>query len=214
MPRALIFANGEPGHPGLTRSLVQPGDYVIAADGGARQALAIGLIPSIIIGDLDSLSETEVQAFTDMEVKILRFPSAKDETDLELALAYALGGGYSPVIILGAFGGRLDQSLGNITLLTSPKALEARVRLDDGATEAFFIIAEARVEGAPGDTVSLIPWGAPVEGVSTAGLAYPLRDETLYPFQTRGISNQMLTATAGVSLKKGTLLCVHIRQTK
>jgi len=212
MPRALIFVNGELTDLGAARAIVQPEDLVIAADGGARHALALGVIPSAIIGDLDSLSVAEVREFADMDVHILRFPQSKDETDLELALAHALRAGHSPIIIIAALGGRLDQLLGNIAMLASPDALQADVRLDDGLTEAFFVTDNASIQGKAGDTVSLIPWGVPAEGVSTDGLAYPLNKETLYPYRTRSISNQMLAETAKVSLKRGLILCVHIRK--
>jgi len=212
MPRALIFANGDFSNPGLIRSIVRPDDIVIAADGGARHAMEIGVIPSVVIGDFDSLSESEVRLFADMDVLLIRFPKSKDETDLELALAHALRAGYSPIIILGAFGGRLDQALGNILLMSSPEAVQVDIRLDDGITEAFFVRGSAEIYGEPGDTVSLIPWGCLVEGVGTDGLAYPLHNETLFPFRTRSISNQMLAHKASVHYRIGLLLCIHIRK--
>ena len=212
MPRALIFANGDLVSLEATRAILQPGDVIIAADGGARQARALGINPSVIIGDFDSLSADEIRFFEGQGVQLQRYPPAKDETDLELALFYALRAGYCPILILGAFGGRLDQALGNIALLSDPEALQTDVRLEDGLTEAFFIRERAVIHGAPGDTVSFIPWGAPAEGVSTGDLLYPLRDESLYPYRTRSISNQMLAHTASVSLKHGLLLCIHIRK--
>jgi thiamine pyrophosphokinase len=212
MSRALIFVNGELRDPGAARVLVQPDDVVIAADGGARHALELGVIPTAIIGDFDSLSEAEVRVFSDMGVHMLRFPTNKDDTDLELALNHAVRAGYCPIIIVGAFGGRLDQMLGNISLLSNQEFLGSDVRLDDGITEAFFITSKSSIYGKPGDTVSLIPWGNPVEGVSTDGMVYPLHNETLFPYRTRGISNQMLAETAKVSLKHGLLLCIHIRK--
>ena len=211
MPRALIFANGDTGSPEAARAILRPGDVFIAADGGARLAQALGITPSIIIGDFDSLTESETLAFAELGVQLQRHPPAKDETDLELALFYALRIGYSPILILGAFGGRLDQALGNIALLSDPEALQADIRLEDGLTEAFFVRSRAVIQGAPGDTVSFIPWGATVEGVTTAGLLYPLSDEPLYPYRTRSISNQMLAPTASVSIKSGLLLCIHLR---
>ena len=212
MPRALIFANGDSGSLPAVRAILQPGDVVIAADGGARQAQALGLTPAIIIGDFDSLTESETQAFAEQGVELQRHPPAKDETDLELALFYALRAGYSPILILGAFGGRLDQALGNIALLSHPQALQADIRLEDGLTEAFFVRGRAVIHGAPGDTVSFIPWGVPVLGVRTDNLLYPLKDEALYPDHTRSISNQMLAPSASVSFKSGLLLCIHIRK--
>jgi thiamine pyrophosphokinase len=213
MPRAIIFVNGELPYSGMARSLIQPDDILIAADGGARRALELGVIPTVIIGDLDSLSESEVRVFSEMGVQILRHPPAKDETDFELALLHAIQSGCRPILVVAAFGGRLDQTLANIALLSAPESLQNDIRLDDGQTEAFFITSQASVYGKIGDTLSLLPWGVAVEGVSTQNLAYPLHEETLLPYRTRGISNQMLAATARISLKRGLLLCVHTRQT-
>jgi thiamine pyrophosphokinase len=212
MSRAIIFANGELGNPGLTRSLILPDDVVIAADGGARHALNIGIIPSLVIGDLDSLSENETGALDEMGVQLLRFPTTKDETDLELAVLHALRAGYAPILILGAFGGRLDQSLANIALLAGPETIKTDIRLDDGVTEAFFVRGAAVIQGRAGDTLSLVPWGMPAEGVTTSGLAYPLDNETLFPYRTRSISNEMLAQSARVHIKSGLLLCIHIRK--
>jgi thiamine pyrophosphokinase len=212
MSRALIFANGELRDSGAARAIVEPEDVIIAADGGARHALELGVIPNAIIGDFDSLSEAEVRVFSDMGVHLLRFPTSKDETDLELALAHAVRAGHRPIVVIGAYGGRLDQAIGNISLLSNPEFIDSDVRIDDGITEAFFITAKGSIHGKAGDTVSLIPWGNSAEGVSTDGLVYPLNKETLLPYRTRGISNQMLAETARVSLKRGLLLCVHIRK--
>lgn len=212
MPRALIFVNGELPDAGATRSIIQHDDVLIAADGGARHALKLGVIPSVIIGDLDSLSEAEVRAFNEMGVHILRYPPSKDETDLELALEHAMKSGYHPIIIVAALGGRLDQIIGNLSLLADPESIQADVRVDDGLTEAFFITTKATVRGKPGDIISLLPWGMPAEGVNTDGLVYPLNKETLLPYRTRGISNQLLSDTAKISVKRGTVLCVHHRK--
>jgi thiamine pyrophosphokinase len=209
MPRAIIFVNGDLPDPNAARTMIQPEDVLIAADGGARHAQQLGLTPNIIIGDLDSLSTDEVNAFAKMGTHILRYPAHKDETDLELALDHALKAGYSPIILVAGLGGRLDHMLGNIALLSDPACLAANVRLDDGLTEVFFLTSQASLRGTPGEIVSLLPWGAPAEGVHTEGLSYPLRSETLLPYRTRGVSNEMLSDTAIVSVKRGTLLCVH-----
>jgi thiamine pyrophosphokinase len=211
MPRAILFANGDLPEPDQIRLLIQPADVLIAADGGARHAAALGLTPSVIIGDFDSLSTDELSQFASAGARLERHPPAKDETDLELALDYAIRAGYSPILILGAYGGRLDHSLGIFSLLSDPVYRSAGVRAEDGQTEAFFISRQAEIDGARGDTVSLIAWGQPAEGVTTAGLEYPLKAETLSPHRTRGISNAMTAEKASVSLTSGLLLCVHIR---
>jgi thiamine pyrophosphokinase len=209
MPRAILFVNGELPDLGAARALIKPDDVLIAADGGARHALKLGVIPGVIIGDLDSLSDAEVRVFTEMGVRVLSYPPSKDETDLELALDHAMKSGYSPIIILAALGGRFDQMLGNLALISAPACIKADVRLHDGLTEAFFFTGKITLHGQPAEIVSLLPWGVTAEGVSTDGLSYPLNHETLLPHRTRGISNQMLSDTATVSVKHGILLCVH-----
>jgi thiamine pyrophosphokinase len=212
MPRAILFANGDPPDPGFARQLIQPDDILIAADAGARHAASLGLTPSVIIGDFDSISAEELAQFASAGARLERHPPAKDETDLELALDHAVRAGYSPILILGAYGGRLDHSLGIFSLLSDPVYRSAGVRAEDGQTEAFFISRQAEIDGAPGDTLSLIAWGDPAEGVITENLEYPLKAETLSPYRTRGVSNRMTSAKAKVSLSSGLLLCIHIRK--
>ena len=67
------------------------------------------------------------------------------------------------------------------------------------------------LDGLPGDVVSLLPFGAAAEGVTTSGLLYPLRGETLPPGPARGLSNVRTSPTARVSLRAGGLLIVETR---
>ena len=212
--RAIIFANGHLPDLEPARRLICPEDALIAADGGTQHILALGLLPSLVIGDLDSLAADNRRRLEGSSVEIRQYPRDKNETDLELALHSALDEGYRSILILAALGGRLDQSLGNLALLTDPSLAEVDVRLDDGIEEVFFVRKQADIQGRPGDTVSLLPWGGPAEGVTTEGLRWPLRGETLYPDKTRGVSNEMLGETASVTIQSGLLLVVHRRQNR
>ena len=218
MPRCIIFANGILPDLAAARRLIRPDDLILAADGGTRHALDLGLTPSIVIGDLDSLT-FNLQPLTDLGTKFIQRPRDKDETDLELALDYAIQNGCREIVIVAALGGRLDQTLGNLALLTDPRHKPALsevegsldTRLDDGVEQTFFCRARSEVEGRRGDLVSLIPWGGEVRGVRTQGLRWPLSDETLLPHKTRGISNELLGETASVEIESGLLLIVHRR---
>ncbi len=212
MSRAVIFVNGHIPDLELARELIRPVDTLIAADGGTRHALALGLVPSVVIGDLDSLTADDHRRLEAAGTEIRRYPRDKNETDFELALHYAVEAGYPEILLVAALGDRLDQTLGNLALLTDPSLIGLIVRVDDGVEQAFFVRTQARVEGHPGDLVSLIPWGGEVIGVATDGLRWPVLGETLYPYKTRGISNEMLGEAASVSLKSGLLLVVHRRQ--
>lgn len=209
MSRAVIFVNGRLPDLESARRLTHPGDTLLAADGGTRHLLALGLAASVIIGDLDSLTEEEQNSQEIAGCKVIKYPHDKNETDLELALRFAIESGHREILIIGALGGRLDQTLGNLSLLTGPEFASLEVRVNDGVEEAWFVRNRCEVHGSPGDIVSLIPWGKEVIGVTTDGLRWPLRDESLHPDKTRGISNEMLGETASISLKSGLLLVIH-----
>ena len=205
--RIIIFANGDLPDLEKARPLLHDDDFIIAADGGTRHALALGLTPNVIVGDLDSLpSNFEPSTFNG---EIVLYPKDKNETDLELAIQHALTLNPEQVIILAALGGRLDQTLGNIALIIHHSSFI--ISLDDGIEEVFFCSENSQINGNRGDIVSLIPWQGEVTGIVTTGLKWPLQKETLYPNKTRGISNEMTGDTATVQIKPGLLLIVHRR---
>lgn len=211
MARLIIFANGILPDLESARQLIQPGDSLYAADGGTRHALALGLLPSVVIGDLDSLTLDDRQRLEAGGARIQQYPRDKDKTDLELALEAAIQTGQDEIRIVGGLGGRLDQTLGNLSLVSDPRLSEHDIRFDDGVEEAFFTRSRCEIRGRPAEVVSLIPWGAEVTGVYTEGLRWPLHGETLSPHKTRGISNELLGDTASVIVGAGLLLIVHRR---
>jgi thiamine pyrophosphokinase len=195
-------------------TLLRPDDTIIAADGGTRHVLAIGRLPEAIVGDMDSLSSEARRLVESAEVSLVSYPQDKDETDLELAIRYALDVDASEILMVGILGLRLDHTLGNLALLSDPALAKLDIRTDDGMEQAFFCRTRAEIHGKTGDIVSLIPWGQPAKGVRTDGLRWPLGGETLHPQKTRGISNEMLGSQAHVELASGLLLIVHRRTEK
>lgn len=182
---------------------------LIAADGGARVAFALGLSVRVVIGDLDSITADELALLEGAGARVLRYPAEKDETDLELALLYAAGQGATRIRILGAMGDRLDQTISNLYLLALPALAGRDVRIVAGRQEAYLLPAGGVIMGAPGDTISLLPLNGPAHGVRTEGLEYPLRGEDLIFGPARGVSNLMNGTTARVTVESGLLLVVH-----
>lgn len=211
--RALIFANGDL-HPGplVDEAVAGVGDtgLILAADGGARHVEALELVAHAVIGDMDSLSQDALARHAARGAAIERHPPAKDETDLELALLYAVAQDVSWLRIIGGMGGRLDQTLANVLLLTLPALAGCDARLVAGRQAAWIMKAGVhRLTGAVDDTLSLIPLGGDAVGVYTEGLRYPLRDETLTVGPARGISNVFAAPQATVTVRAGMLLVVH-----
>jgi len=208
--RAIIIANGHVGNSEARRAQTWPHDLVICADGGAQYALALGLAPDVVIGDLDSL-DGDLQARLEGEgCQVLVYPTRKDETDLELALRYAIDRGVDEILILGALGGRFDQTLANILLLALPELEGIKTRIVAGDQEIFLIRGQALIKGRIGDTVSLLPIAGEVTGITIEGLEYPLQRGTLKFGSTLGVSNVLTAPVARVQVERGLLLCVHI----
>jgi thiamine pyrophosphokinase len=212
MKRIIIFANGELPDLNKARRLLHTDDYIICADGGTQHALALAVQPNLILGDMDSLDKEQFQRLQNAGVAIELYPRDKNETDLELAIQRAIALNPTQIIIIAALGGRLDQTLANISLLSDLRLSTFDVRLDDGVEEISICRDQVQVHGRSGDLVSLIPWQGSVSEVETVNLKWTLHKETLYPDQTRGISNEMIDHTASISIGSGLLLIVHRRQ--
>ena len=211
-PRAIIYANGhfQPSPCYSPRS----GDLVIAADGGARHCQALGILPQVILGDFDSLAPAELEAFDQSGAILVRSPSRKDETDLELAFRYAVQQGVTEIVVFGGLGARWDMTVANLLLASAPEYHHLKVCFLDGFQELTLLCGGQVLDlsGQPGDIVSLIPLAGDAVGVTTQGLEYPLEIDTLSFASPRGVSNVLLFPAARVSLAQGLLLCVHIHQ--
>jgi thiamine pyrophosphokinase len=220
--QAIVLADGAVG-PREAIDAAWPGwcttdPYVVAADGGARHAGALGLRIDRWVGDGDSLGEAGIAALEADGVPIDRAPFDKDESDTELAVHAALAAEPAAIVILGALGGeRLDHALANLALLTLPElrdvdvrlvAADVRVRLLE-AVDVDGGAASVELEGRAGDLVTLLPIGADAIAVTTGGLVYPLEGETLLVGRSRGLSNRRTSTTATVSLLAGRLLIVE-----
>lgn len=212
--RAVIFANGVLKKPRSLTETLKPDDLLIAADGGLHHFRALEIFPDVVIGDLDSITYDQRKALNAQETKIIQHSPRKDETDLALALLYAVKAGANKILVFGALGARWDMTLGNILLLTHPELRQASVVLVDGEQEMRLLRdgETFSLNGQPGDTVSLLPLGGDAVGVTTRGLEYPLHAETLKYGRTRGLSNVLQSASAQVNLQKGLLFVTIIRK--
>ena len=212
--RAIIIANGQIHDSDFCQSQVTPPDLIICADGGAANALALGLQPNVVIGDLDSLDDNLHARLEKAHCQFVTHPARKDETDLELALKYAVEQGAQEMLILGALGERLDHTLANVLLLTLPELRSVRARILHGRQESFLIRDDTLIEGQVGDTLSLLPLTSSVRGIYTQGLEYPLKNGTLYRGPTRGVSNVLTAPQARVRVGQGLLLAVIIHNSE
>lgn len=189
----------------------EPGDLVLAADGGANLCLAWGWPVDAVVGDMDSVDPSVRQQLEAQGTPFIVSPVDKDETDLELALQLALAKGATELVIAGALGARIDHTLGNLALLALPALAPVAVRIVDGDQTIWLVRDHLVVPGRPGDTLSLIPFGGDACGVTVSGVRWPLHEADLPLGPSLSISNRMVEQQAEITVQNGMLLVIHIR---
>ncbi len=196
----------------LAAPAMGPFDVVIAADSGVDSAFALGLAPHVVIGDLDSVSDSGLRRVREAGIDVLASPTDKDLTDTELALAHLLDIGATHATLLSPGGGRLDHAHGVLSALASP--VLASVSIDA-------VIDTAHVTVLHGRTTRRIPkrsrltalhaMNGLARGITTTGFRWNLIGEDLAPWVSRGVSNEMVDAEADVILDEGTLIVIQPR---
>ena len=217
-PYGVVVAGGDLEEPDLrveAARLARGAALCVAADGGLRLLRAAGCWPHVLVGDFDTLSPAEVEAARAAGVEIARFPTRKDATDAEIALDVVTRRlGTAPVFLVGGVGDRVDHSLANLLMAARLCLQGRRVAVLAGPAHVAPLIGPGTVRfaGRPGQPVSLIPLTPRMTGVTTSGLAYPLRDATLRFGTTFTVSNELAAAEGSFSARTGRALVVLQRR--
>lgn len=211
--RAIIVANGELHVPPSFQGQLKLSDIIIAADGGARHCLTLGIEPSIVIGDLDSITRDQQRVLDSPNTQFIVHPKYKDQTDLELALNYVNDLGINDILLIGFFGGRLDQTVANLLLLTKKDWNDFQFTAINGLETAYLIQDQGSliIDGEMGNTVSLIPLTNEVTAIHTNGLRWSLQNARMIFGSTLGVSNEMVNNSCHIQIGNGKLLVIHTK---
>jgi thiamine pyrophosphokinase len=206
-----VVSGGELGDPAFLREQAAKAApvAVICADGGARHLSAAGIIPTLIVGDMDSLDSKSLAYYETKGCRIIRHPRRKDETDTELALREAFRMEPAEVWIWGALGHRVDHALANISLLVQGKQEGIEVKLIDEWCELFLIDRRRVLEGEVGQTVSLFPFAGPAAGITLTGFEFPLTKAVMEIGRPYGVSNRLIAKRGMIEVDSGRLLAVR-----
>jgi thiamine pyrophosphokinase len=198
--RALVVAGGDTPLP-LLRSELNGADIVICADGGAKHVDAAGRMPDVLIGDMDSIERMLYDRLESSGVEIVRANAAKDETDAQLAVDEAIARGATELVLLGALGGRIDHSLGNLMLLVRAAEKDVKAVVKDDACEITAATGHVEIRGRAGDTVSLLPIGQGVSVRYLDGVKYGTKEPLPLPIDAPvGVSNELTADRARVEI--------------
>lgn len=200
----IVITNGTQPLPPL------PEGRVIAADGGLWRALASGLSPALLVGDLDSVTPADLEGFRASGGQVDEHPTDKNQTDLELAIDLAEPG--TDLVVVGGDGAdRFDHLLGELAHIAHRAGTFASVTIHYPPSVVRVLTSgrSVSINGEPGSIVSLVAPAGTAYGVTATGLRWPLDGEDLRAGSTRGLSNQFVGTQAEVSLDRGTLLVVQ-----
>ena len=202
MGKCIILCAG--GFDGLLEKPTK-NDYIIAADGGYRHALTLGITPDCILGDFDSLGFVPEGANV--------FPVEKDDTDAMLAVRHGLRLGFAEFEIYGGMeGDRVDHTVANLQTLLYLKENGASGLLAGKKQIATVIKNESLpLPNRKNGTVSVFAMGGKAEGVTIKGLYYEAENISLTPGFPLGVSNHFTGKDAAISVTDGTLLVIYDR---
>lgn len=203
--RAAILAGGTVAYTASLRAAVESCGLVIAADGGLGHAVGLGVAPDLLVGDLDSLTDTDTTRFPRMQT--ITYPADKTAIDSELAVDVALARGATALLLVGGTGDRWDHSLTNLTLAARLAGEGTACELTDGVSRIVMIVPALPWEGEleAGHEVGLIPLAGDAGGVTASGVEYSLQDATLLYGAGRGASNRATGGPARIACGRGVL---------
>jgi len=197
--------------PTFSGAIAHEFDVVFAADSGAQFAEDAGLRVDLVIGDMDSITTELLSQLEQRGVDVRRFDPDKDATDFELALQMASEHPAASVVVIGGHGGRVDHSLVNVAVLSSPslKHFEIHALLDESLVTVVHGGGSHSFHGEVGELVTLLAVHGEAIGIRTEGLHYELNGESLSSSSSRGVSNYMNAKRAEISLQSGSLLVIR-----
>lgn len=206
MKRCVIIGGADIQDYAYIRGCMRQDDFFIFCDSGLRHLQPLGVQPHLIVGDFDSHENPHLPCET------LVLPREKDDTDTFFAVKEAVRRGFETFLLLGVVGGRLDHTLGNLSILLHLDALGKRGQiLDDYSLMEIVSRQPAEIEDRYA-FFSLLNISGTARGITVTNAKYPLEKGEITCEYAYGVSNEVLPGrTARVTVEEGRLLLIRVR---
>ncbi len=204
--KGLIVSNGTITDYDRLELVVKEVDFIICADGGMNHLAKINKKPDLVVGDLDSISESALSYIRNNNISVEKYSPIKDATDTELAMEYLIDKGYKEIILMGVTGTRQDHTMANIFLLDTlyDKGIKGKI-IDDNniicLTDDYL-----KLQYLEGSYVSIIPIVQEGIVISLNGFFYNLDNEFIRFGSTHGISNKIIDDFGIIKIHRGRAL--------
>lgn len=201
----MIIGGADIGRYDRIHSYLREDDFYICCDSGLKHREKLGINPNLIVGDFDSYKNPH------MDVETIILPCEKDDTDTVFAVKEALSRGFQDFLLVGVIGGRLDHTLGNVSLLLMLDAQgKEAMALDDFSEMQIVSDQPAQIENRYA-YFSLLNISGTAQGITIKNAKYPLAGAEISCEYQYGISNEVLPGKyAVVTVKQGRLLLIKV----
>ena len=201
----MIIGGADIGRYDRIRNYLREGDFYICCDSGLKHREGLGIVPDLIVGDFDSHENPH----TDVETIVL--PREKDDTDTVFAVKEALSRGFQDFLLVGVIGGRLDHTLGNVSLLLMLDAQGKTAMAADDFSEMEIVSGSPVRLSDKYAYFSLLNISGIAQGITIRNAKYPLDNAEITCEYQYGISNEVLPGKiASVTVKQGRLLLIKV----
>lgn len=205
MKRCVIIGGADISRYERVRTYLREDDFYICCDSGLRHRAGLGIVPDLIVGDFDSHDDPH------LNIETITLPCEKDDTDTVFAVKEALARGFQDFLLLGVIGGRLDHTLGNVSILMMLDSQGKRAVALDDFSEIQVVSAEPVQISNQYAYFSLLNITGVAKGITIKGAKYPLKDAEITCEYQYGVSNEVLPGMmAEVSVKTGRLLLLKV----
>jgi thiamine pyrophosphokinase len=211
MMKVLIVTGGERPENELLKEKAASSSMVIAADRGAEYCLKAGILPYMVVGDMDSLPAGIQDELVSNKIEIHKFDCRKDTTDTQIAVDKAVEKGADEIEIIAGIGSRFDHSLANVYLLYRALRQGVQARIISRIHEIFLIEKQCVIENETGSIISFLPLGHSAKGITLKGFEYEINNTDMDMSFPIGISNIVGTDSAEVIVSVGILIAIITR---
>jgi thiamine pyrophosphokinase len=204
--KGLVISNGTINNYNILESVVTEADFIICADGGMNHLIKLNLLPDLVLGDLDSISEQALRYINDNKITIQKYPAIKDVTDTALAIEYLIEKKFKEITMIGVTGTRQDHTMANIFLLKYLYENGIKGRIVDDNNIIYFTEEYLELEYLKDSFVSIIPITEDGIIVTISGFFYNLNNENIEFGSTHCISNRIVEEKGFIKIHKGKAL--------
>ena len=206
MKRCVIVGGADINNYEYIKNCLHNDDFVVFCDSELKHLKGLGVSPNLIVGDFDSHENPN------LDVETIVLPCEKDDTDTVYAVKEAIKRGFDEFLLIGVIGGRLDHTLGNVSILLHLESLGKKGKIIDDYSEMEIVSKEPAFIDDSYAFFSLLNITGTAKGVTIRNAKYPLDNAEITCEYQYAVSNEVISGKiAEVFVQNGKALLIKDR---